>query len=87
MEVKFLNEEKNEAEVEISSLTIVELLRSYLNKDEDVTFVAWRREHPTKNPVLKIKTKGKTVKKAIQDAVSSAEKDADKILADVKKAK
>ena len=87
MEVKFLRNEKNEAEIELDNLTIAEVLRVYLYKDDNVEFVAWKREHPSKNPVLKIKTKGKTVKKAISDAVSVIEKQADKLIGDFKKSK
>jgi len=84
VEVKYLKQEKDEAEIEISNLTIAEILRAYLNKDEKVSFAAWRREHPTKNPILKIKTKGKTVKKALQDAIDQIEKEADLLVRDLK---
>jgi DNA-directed RNA polymerase subunit L len=87
MEVKYLKEEKNEAEIEMNNLTVAEVLRAYLAGDEQVEFVAWKREHPTKNPVLKIKTKGKTVKKALQNAISSIEKEADSLVQKFKKAK
>jgi DNA-directed RNA polymerase subunit L len=87
MEINLLKSEKNEIELEVESLTIVEILRVYLNKDASVTFTAWRREHPTKNPVLLIKTKGKTAKKAVDDAVSAIGKDLDKLEAEFKKLK
>ena len=87
MEVKYLTDQKQEAEIEINNVTVVELLRVYLNKDDAVSFAAWKREHPTKNPILKVKTKGKDVKKAVQDAALAIEKDADKLVADLKKAK
>ncbi len=87
MEVKYIKDEKNEAEIELDNLAIAELLRIYLSQDEDVEIVAWRREHPTKSPILKIKTKGKTVKKSIQDASSKIEKELDKLVEDLKKAK
>ncbi len=87
MEIKFLRREKNEAEIEISNLTIAEILRAYLIKDEKVSFAAWRREHPTKNPILKIKTKGKTVSKALQDAIDQIEKEADLLVKNFKKSK
>ena len=87
MEIKILKSSKDEIEVEVNSLTLVELLRVYLNKDSSVSFAAWKREHPTKNPVILIKTKGKTAKKAINDAVSAVEKDLDKLLDDFKKIK
>mgnify|MGYP000514499666 CR=1 FL=1 len=66
MNVKILKEEKDYLEIEIDNLTIVELLRSRLAKK----FVCgWRREHPSKPPVLIIKGKNpkEAIKKAIQD--------------------
>ena len=87
MEVNILKSDKDEIEVELESVTIAEILRVYLNKDSAVTFAAWRREHPTKKPILLIKTKGKTPKKAIADAVNSCEKDLDKLSGDFKKLK
>ncbi|MFH1327104.1 MAG: RpoL/Rpb11 RNA polymerase subunit family protein [archaeon] len=87
MEINILHADKEEAEIEFESLTIAEILRVYLNKDPSVSFAAWKRDHPTEKPVLKIKTKGKTPKKAINDAVSLITKDLDKPLADFKKMK
>jgi len=87
MEIKILKSSKDEIEVEIESLTIVEILRVYLNKDSAVDFAAWKRKHPTEKPILKVKTKGKTAKKAITDAVGSIGKDLDKTLNDFKKLK
>ena len=87
MNINYLTEEKNEIEVEIDNPTIVEIIRVYLNKDSDVSLAVWKREHPSKNPVLKIKTKGKTAKKALTDAISNLDKDLDKLEKDFKKAK
>lgn len=87
MEVNVLNSSKDEIEVELDNLTMVEILRVYLNKDSGVTFAAWKREHPTKRPVLLVKTKGKTAKKAVDDAVSAIEKDLDKFEESFKKMK
>lgn len=87
MEFKILNSSKDEAEIESDSITIVEILRVYLNKDSGVTFAAWKREHPTKNPILLVKTKGKTAKKAVEDAVKEIEKDLKKVDEDFKKMK
>lgn len=85
--MNILKESKEEIEVEVGSLTIVEILRVYLNKDSSVTFAAWKREHPTKKPILAVKTKGKTPKKAINDAISAITKDLENIEADFKKLK
>ena len=87
MELNIIKESKDEIEVEIGSLTIVEVLRVYLNKDSSVSFAAWKRRHPTENPILSVKTKGKSAKKAIYDAVSSIIKNLDKIETDFKKIK
>lgn len=87
MEIEILKSSKEEVEVEINSLTIAEILRVYLNKDSSVTFAAWRREHPTKNPVLLVQTKGKTAKKALNDAISSITKELDRIESEFSKMK
>ena len=87
MEVNVLKSSKEEMEVELENLTIAEILRVYLNQDSDVSFVAWKREHPTKKPLLRVVTKGKTAKKAINDAIQGIEKDLDKIESDFKKLK
>lgn len=87
MEVKWIKDEKNEAEIQLDNATIAEVLRAYLVKDDSVVFAAWKRDHPSKNPYIKIKTKGKTVKKAIADASALIEKEADKLVDAFKKAK
>lgn len=87
MEIKYLKDEKNEAEIQLDNLTIAEILRAYLVQDSAVEFAAWRKEHPSKSPILKIKTKGKTVKKALSDAASQIEKQADKLVREFKKGK
>ena len=85
MEIKVLMDTKEELKVQLDNLTIAEILRIYLNKDEAVKFAAWKREHPSKPPVLDIKTQGKTAKKALQDAISKVEKESNKFLAEFKK--
>ena len=87
MEMNILRNEKEELELETDSLTMVEILRVYLNKDSDVTFAAWKREHPTKKPILLVKTKGKSAKKAVEEAVSAITKDLEKVEDDFKKMK
>jgi DNA-directed RNA polymerase subunit L len=84
MEIKVLKSSKNEIEVELDSVTIAEILRVYLNKDSSVSVAVWRREHPTKNPILLVKTKGKSAKKAVDDAVSTITKDLDKAASEFK---
>jgi len=86
MITKVIKNEKNELRVETDNLTIVELLRKFLSEDSNVTFVAWRREHPTKNPLLTIKTEGKTAKKALLDSIEKVQKLNSEIIGDFKKA-
>jgi DNA-directed RNA polymerase subunit L len=85
MEIKYIKDEKNEIEVEIDNLTVAELVRAYLVEDDKVDFAAWRREHPTKNPVLKVVTNGKTARKAVQDAIKAIEKELDSVVEQFKK--
>jgi DNA-directed RNA polymerase subunit L len=87
MDIKILKDDKNELKAEIGNLTVVEILRVYLNEDSSVNLAAWKREHPTKRPMLHIKTTGKTAKKALQDAIDSIQKDTNKIFDEFKKAK
>ena len=84
MELKVLKNSKDEIEVEVENLTIAELLRVYLNKDDSVSFAAWKREHPSEKPILAVKTKGKSAKKALSDAVSHIVKDLEKTEKDFK---
>ena len=85
MDIKVLESSKNEIKVELDNLTIAEILRVYLNKDSAVDVAVWNREHPTKNPVLYVKTKTKTAKKVIDDAVKAITKELDKVSSDFKK--
>jgi DNA-directed RNA polymerase subunit L len=87
MEIKILNNTKEELEIEIDNLTLVELLRVYLNQDSGVVFAAWKKEHFTKNPVLSIKTKGKTAKKSLNDAINQITKELEHLEEDFKKLK
>ena len=87
MEMQIIKNEKEEMEFELDSITLVEILRVYLNKDPEVTFAAWKREHPTKKPIFLVKTKGKAAKKAVDEAIVSIEKDLEKLETDFKKLK
>ena len=87
MEIKILESLKNEIKIEIESLTIAELLRVYLNEDSAVTFAAWKREHPTENIKLLVKTKDKDPKKIISNAISTITKDLERVEKDFSKIK
>ena len=87
MELEIIENSKNEIKARLENITLAEILRVYLNKDSSVTFVAWKRTHITENPILSVKTKGKTAKKAIADAIDSITKDLDKVENDFKKMK
>lgn len=84
MEIKVLSEDKKTMDVEVGNLTIVELLRVYLNK-EGAKMAAWRREHPSKNPVLHIE--GENPKKLLQKAIEAVQKELESLEADFKKMK
>ena len=84
MEIKILKDEKNILEIEIDNLTIVEVLRVYLN-DMGAKLAVWKREHPTKNPVLLIE--GDKPKKLLKDAISKIEKEVDSVVDSFKKLK
>jgi len=84
MDIKILKDEKKELDVEIGNLTVVELLRVYLNK-EGADLAAWRRSHPSKNPVLHIEADNP--KKLLQKAISSIQKELDNLSEEAKKLK
>jgi len=84
MEIKVLKEDKSEMDIEINSLTIAEVLRVYLNK-EGAKLAVWKREHPSKNPILHIE--GDNPKKLLQKAIASIEKEIDSALDEFKKLK
>ncbi len=84
MEIKILKDEKNKLDVELSSLTIAEVLRVYLNK-EGAKLAVWKREHPTKNPVLHIEADNP--KKLLKKAIATLEKEIDSIVDEFKKLK
>lgn len=84
MEIKILKDEKNELDIELSSLTIAEVLRAYLNK-ENVKLAVWKRDHPTKNPVLHIE--GDSPKKLLGKAIAAIEKEIDTLVDEFKKSK
>ena len=85
MEIKVLESSKDEIKIEMDSLTVVEILRVYLNKDSSVVLAVWKREHPTKNPVLHIEADNP--KKLLKSAIATLEKEIDTAVADFKKLK
>lgn len=84
MNIEITKEEKNDVEFKIDNTTIAEILRVYLYEN-GAEFAAWRREHPSRPSVMRIKTSGKTVGKAVADSVTAIKKDCAAILAAVKK--
>jgi DNA-directed RNA polymerase subunit L len=82
MEVKVIKDEKNELDIELDNLTVAELLRVYLNKN-DAKVAAWKRDHPTKNPVLHIESDNP--KKNLKNAVSQIEKEIESVLKEFRK--
>ncbi len=86
MEIKIIKDEKNELEFHINNQTIAELVRVYLNEDDNVKLGVWKKEHYSKPFLMKIVTEGKSPRKALQDAISKAKKDLDKYTEEFKKA-
>lgn len=84
MEIKVSSQGKDSLDIEVNNLTIVELLRVYLQK-EGAKFAAWKREHPTKNPILHVE--GDNAKKLVEKAIAAIQKDIEKFSSDYKKAK
>ncbi len=84
MNIEVVKSEKNELEIKMDNITIAEVLRAYLY-DCDVEFAAWRREHPSKPALLKIKASGKTAHKTVSEAVAAIKKDCNALLGAVKK--
>lgn len=84
MEIKILKDEKDCLDIEISSLTIAEVLRVYLNKN-GAKLAAWKKDHQDSAPVLHIEADNP--KKLVKDAIKQLEKEIDKASDDFKKLK
>lgn len=74
MNIEIIKQDKNEIELKIDNITVAEILREYLNR-QNVDFVAWRREHPTKPVIMRIQSSEKTIKKEVSEAIESIKKD------------
>jgi DNA-directed RNA polymerase subunit L len=84
MEIKILEDEKNKLVIELDSVTIAEVLRAYLNK-QNVKLAVWKQEHPTKNPILQIESDNP--KKSLKDSIAEIQKELDGAVTDFKKLK
>ena len=84
METKIIKQDKKSLDIEIDNLTLVELLRTYLNK-QGADIAVWRREHQSKNPVLHIEAE--KPKKLLKDSIAVIQKELDKASTDFKKLK
>lgn len=86
MEIKVIKCEKEELEIELDNLTIAELIRNLLWKDKATEFAAWKRDHPTKNPRIILRTKGKDAKKVLLETIESAREMNSELIKEFKKA-
>jgi DNA-directed RNA polymerase subunit L len=86
MEVSVLKKEKNHVEVEMGSLTLAELIRDMLWQDKATTLAAWKREHPSKKPLLILKTEGKDAMKVLMDTIDKIQKINEEMISEFKKA-
>lgn len=84
MEIKILNDEKGSLDIELSNLTIAEVLRVYLNQ-EGAKLAAWKRDNPTAPAVLHIEADD--AKAVLKKAITSLEKEIDTVVDDFKKMK
>ena len=84
MEIKIIKEEKGILDVEISSLTIAEVLRVYANK-QGAKLAAWKKPHQTSYPILHIEADNP--KKLLKDAIKALEKEIDSTVDEFKKLK
>ena len=85
MEIKLLKYSKDKLEIELDDLTVAELLRNMLWQDKATELAAWRREHPSKNPKLILRTKGKDSKKVLLETITKTHKLNSKIVSAFKK--
>ena len=85
MKISIIKKEKTELEIEIDNLTVAELLRNELWEDDAVELSAWRRDNPSKDPILVIRTKGKDAKKALLDAIGRIQGKNKEIIKEFKK--
>lgn len=85
MEVKVIKKEKNYLEIELDNLTVAELLRDMLWQDKATELAAWKREHPSKNPHLILKTHGKDAVKVLADTITKIQKLNSELLTEFKK--
>ncbi len=83
MKIEIIEQDKNSVDFTIDNMTISEVMREYLNK-EGVEFAAWRREHPNKPLLMKVKSTS-NVNKSISDAVSAIKKDCNTLVSGLKK--
>ena len=87
MKIEILTAEKEKLDIELDNLTVAELLRDMLWQDDSVILAAWKRDHPSKNPILVLQTKGKDAKKVLISTVEKIQKLNDEILSQFKKSK
>ena len=86
MIVKVLKNEKNHLEIELANLTVAELVRNELWEDSAIVIAAWKKTHPTKNPILVVKTEGRSAQKVLIECLERIEKNNKKMIEEAKKA-
>jgi len=82
MQLEIVKKEKEEIEFKTDDITLVEILRVYLNKC-GADFAAWKREHPDRPVIMRIQSKD--IKKDISNAIKEIKKDLDAVVKSVKK--
>jgi len=82
MQIEVLSHEKGELNLQIDNQTVAEILRVYLNEN-GADFAAWKKEHPSKPIIMKIKAGN--VMKTITDSVAAIKKDCNALVNEIKK--
>lgn len=83
MNIEIVKEDKNEIELKIDNVTVAEILRVYLN-EQGVEFAAWRREHPSRPVLMKIKNSS-NINKIVGDAVNAVKKECNSLISELNK--
>ncbi len=83
MKINIIKAEKDYIEIELDNLTVAELLRAELWNEKGISLAVWKREHPTKNPVLIVK--GKNVKDLLLKTIERIQTEIKQLIKEAKK--
>jgi len=84
MNIEIIKQEKEHIEFKTDNITIAELIRKEIRKNDSVVFAGWKREHPLKPLVFVLKTKG-DASKILHSTIESLKKENDNLIKIAKK--